>query len=157
MFVGKLEAIYFSEQSGIAMTKREDVDVLAGQGIVGDRYTTGVGKFAKPGTPENEITLIEAEAVEAVPREYDFELTAAETRRNLVTRGVPLNHLINVEFQVGDVRLRGLELCEPCSHLAKFTGKAVVKALRHRGGLRACVLNDGRIRVGDEIRVKINN
>ena len=71
---------------------------------------------------------------------------------NGVDLGVPLNHLVGREFLIGDVRCRGIRLCEPCSHLEKITGKEVVKALTHRGGLRAQVLTDGVLQVGDEIR-----
>ena len=99
------------------------------------------------------MTLIESEAIVAAASEYDFELTAEETRRNLVTEGVPLNHLVGKEFLVGDVRLRGIRLCEPCRHLEKHLGKPVEKALRHRGGLRAQILTSGAVREGDEVRI----
>jgi len=68
-----------------------------------------------------------------------------------LTCGMALNHLVGREFVIGGVRLRGLRLCEPCSHLEKLTGKQMIKALRHRGGLRAEILNDGMIKVGDII------
>lgn len=152
MFVGTLEAIFFAKQSADAMSKVDEVDVQAEKGIVSDRYATGVGTFSKP-IPDRQITLIEAEAVEAVGREYDFVLTAEETRRNLVTRDVPLNHLVGKEFLVGNVRIKGIRLCEPCAHLEKVTGKKVMRALMHRGGLRAQVLSDGAVRIGDEIRI----
>ena len=148
MFKGTLSAIYYAGESSEPMTSKESVVVEAGRGILGDRYAEASSAKSKP---ENQITLIEAEAIEAVPREYGFEITALETRRNLVTCGVPLNHLVGREFCVGAVRMRGILLCEPCAHLAKLTGKKVVKALRHRGGLRAEVLDDGEIRVGETI------
>jgi MOSC domain-containing protein YiiM len=62
-----------------------------------------------------------------------------------------LNHLVGREFQIGDVRLRGLKLCEPCSHLQQLTGKPMIKALLHRGGLRAEILIGGTIKPGDRI------
>ena len=95
-----------------------------------------------------DITLIELESVEAL----DVNLSAANTRRNVVTSGVPLNHLVNREFRVGTVLLRGTRLCEPCSHLEKLTHQGVVKELLHRGGLRAQILSEGIIRAGDTIR-----
>ena len=152
MFVGTLEAIFYAEQSDHEMSNVDSIDVQAGKGIVQDRYATGKGTFYKP-IPDRQITLIEAEAVEAVGREYDFELTPEETRRNLVTRNVPLNHLVGREFFVGNVRIKGIRLCEPCAHLEKLTGKKVMSALMHRGGLRAQVLSDGAVRVGQEIRI----
>ncbi len=93
--------------------------------------------------------LIEAEAIEALQLEYAVELAAGDARRNIVTRDVPLNHLVGREFTIGEVRVRGIRLCEPCDHLQRVTGKQLIKGLRHRGGLRAQILTQGTIRVGD--------
>lgn len=66
--------------------------------------------------------------------------------------GVPLNHLVGREFRVGgEVRLRGIRLCEPCEHLERRCGVQVRPGLAHRGGLRAQILAGGTIRVGEEI------
>ena len=94
-------------------------------------------------------TLIEAEAIESWAREYDVEMNPAESRRNLVTRGLPLNHLVGQEFLVGSARLRGLRLCEPCNHLETLTRPGVRGGLVHRGGLRADIIEGGIIRTGD--------
>ncbi len=93
--------------------------------------------------------MIEAEAIEALKRDYNFELAPGEARRNLVTRGVALNHLVGRDFQIGEVKIRGIRLCEPCDHLQRLTGREVIKGLLHRGGLRAQILTQGTIRVGD--------
>ena len=98
-----------------------------------------------------EITLIEIEAVEALARENNIQIEPGVARRNLVTRGVPLNHLVGREFQVGGVRLRGTRLCEPCQYLEGLTIKGLMAGLIHRGGLRANILSSGTIRVGDSI------
>jgi MOSC domain-containing protein YiiM len=119
--------------------------------LEGDRYFLKHGTFFKP-APEYELTLIEAEAIEALRRDYNVELAPGEARRNLVTRGVPLNHLVGCEFHVGNVRVKGIRLCEPCNHLQTLVGREVIKGLRHRGGLRAQVLSEGEIRVGDAVR-----
>jgi MOSC domain-containing protein YiiM len=105
----------------------------------------------KKDMPNREVTLIESEAVDGVNRDYATRLDPIETRRNILTRGVALNHLVGREFKVGPARLRGLELCEPCTHLEALTRKGVMRALIHRGGLRAQVLEGGAIRVGDSI------
>ena len=91
------------------------------------------------------------EALDALQREYGIELAPGEARRNLVTRGVPLNHLVGREFTIGDVKIRGIRLCEPCSHLQALTKRPVIKGLRHRGGLRAQILSEGVIKVGDRV------
>jgi MOSC domain-containing protein YiiM len=126
------------------MSAVAEVRAIAGSGLEGDRYAAKM----KPGT---QITLTETEALEAAARDYGIEIAHDDTRRNLLTRGVALNHLVGREFRVGAVRLRGMRLCEPCSHLEGLTGKEMIKALRHRGGLRAEILESGVIRVGDVI------
>ena len=128
-----------------------EVEAIAGEGLCGDRYQMGEGTFAKPGAADRQVTLIEAEAIEAAGAEYEIEITAAETRRNLVTQGVALNHLVGREFRIGDVVIRGIRLCEPCGHLEKMTRQGVKKSLIHRGGLRAEVVTSGTLSVGQEI------
>ena len=129
-----------------------EVIAIAGVGLEGDRYAARTGSFSAKPKPGRQITLIEAEAIEALERELGLVLAPGETRRNLVTRGIALNHLVGREFTVGDVRLRGHELCEPCGDLARMTGKSqILPGLVHRGGLRAEILQGGVIRVGDWI------
>jgi MOSC domain-containing protein YiiM len=144
-------AIFVAAKAGESMQSVEVVQTVPGKGIVGDRkFRDGGG--GKKDEPDREITLIESEAVEAVNRDYVLRLEANETRRNVLTRGIALNHLVGREFTVGKVRLRGLRLCEPCGHLESMTRKGVMRALLHRGGLRAQILEGGELRVGDQIK-----
>jgi len=136
----------------------ERVEAIAGCGLRDDRYGLRRGTFTKkaaegePVSPGAQITLIEAEAIEGARREHEVELDAAETRRNILTRGVALNHLVGREFRVGDdVVLRGIRLCEPCGHLEKLTRDGVRQSLIHRGGLRAEIVKGGTIRKGDAL------
>jgi MOSC domain-containing protein YiiM len=147
---GSVEAIYISDTKGRPMSAVETVRALAGRGLEGDRYCRAGEPTAKQG-PDREATLIEAEAIEALPRDEEIPFEPGESRRNLVTRGVALNHLVGRDFRVGGVRMRGIRLCEPCKHLQGMTRPGVMKALLHRGGLRAQILDDGPIRVGDEV------
>ena len=149
---GTVESIYIaSVATGPPQTVTEAV-AIPGSGLEGDRYALKLGTFYKP-EPDYELTLIEAEAVEALRRDYQVELSVGDARRNIVTRDVPLNHLVGKEFAIGKVCIRGIRLCEPCHHLQKLTGKPVVNGLRHRGGLRAQILTQGTIGVGDAITV----
>ena len=81
-------------------------------------------------------------------------LAPEEARRNVFTRGIDLNALVGKPFTIGDVQCLGQRLCEPCAHLERLTTNAgkpgTLRALIHKGGLRADVLNDGEIRVGDD-------
>jgi MOSC domain-containing protein YiiM len=97
--------------------------------------------------------LIEIEAIEGLKREYGVALEAALSRRNIVTRRVALNQLVEKSFCVGAAVLRGTRLCEPCSHMEKLTVKGAMRGLIHRGGLRAEIVTGGAIRIGDQILV----
>ncbi|MDA1314304.1 MAG: MOSC domain-containing protein [Acidobacteria bacterium] len=150
--MGTLIAIYIAPAKTIEPQGVSAARAVPGSGLEGDRYFRGEGTFTKPGNPSNEVTLIETESLEALERDYSIVLSPAETRRNLLTSGVALNHLVGRDFQIGEVTLRGIRLCEPCGHLEKLTQSDVEKGLRHRGGLRARVLTEGMLRAGDEIR-----
>ena len=152
MFEGRLEAIYIGPLKRAALQVVSEVEAVAGLGLVGDRYYHQQGTFSKPGSVDREVTLIEIEAIEALQRESELSLQAGQARRNLVTRGVPLNHLVGQEFKVGDVVLRGIRLCEPCGHLESLTIKGIKDGLCHRGGLRAQIVRGGTIHAGDAIR-----
>ena len=123
-----------------ALTAGRSVVALAGKGLRGDRHFCADG--AAPGQA---LTLIEAEALE------DVGLTGAQSRRQMVVRGVRLNDLVGRRFRVGDVECAGVELCEPCLHLQRLTRPGIIKDLIHRGGLNADILTDGQIHVGDQV------
>lgn len=130
-----------------------EVRVVPGRGLEGDRYFDRAGTWSSRGGTGREVTLVELEAVEGLAREYGARIEPSATRRNVVTRGVALNHLVDREFTVGDVTLRGVRLCEPCEHMERLAGVPKVRAgLVHRGGLRADVVRGGTIRAGDAIR-----
>ena len=108
-------SIFITEKSGQPMRAVDSVEAVAGKGLLGDRKFRN-SSHPKKDLPNREETLIESETVEAVNRDYALHLDAVETRRNILTQGVSLNHLVGREFQVGVARLRGIELCEPCKH-----------------------------------------
>lgn len=150
MFRGVLSAIHIAPDQRLPMVPVSEVKVVPGRGLEGDRYFLRTGSFSGSPGVGREVTLIEAEAIEALQAK-GFPLELGEARRNLVTRAVPLNHLVGRMFQVGEVRLRGVRLCEPCAHLEALTQQGVMKELVHRGGLRADIVHGGTIRVGDPI------
>ena len=133
------------------MRSVDEARAIPGRGLEGDRYFGGAGTF--DGGTGHEVTLVETEAVEALERDYGIEMEPIETRRNIATRGVALNHLVGRRFRVGATVLRGVRLCEPCSHMERLAGKPARPGLVHRGGLRAEVLSPGPIRVGDPIEL----
>jgi MOSC domain-containing protein YiiM len=144
---GTVERIAISPIESQLPQRVESIEVLAGQGPRGDR------NFVDEPAERNghDLTLIEAEALEAFTDETGIELSHEESRRNVLTRGVRLNDLVGKRFRVGEVECVGVELCEPCSHLQGLTRPGVLRGLVHRGGLRADVTHSGTIAVGDEL------
>jgi MOSC domain-containing protein YiiM len=146
---GSVEAIVVASRAEEAMMRVDRALAWAGRGLEGDRNLSPPDRWIGAG---NALTLIEAEAIEAVLEEHALDLRDGRSRRQLVTRGIPLNDLVGREFSVGSVRCRGVELCEPCLHLQQLLGrKDAIKAMVHRGGLRADILDGGMLSVGDPI------
>lgn len=149
---GRVEAIYLTGEAAQELQPVDEVKAVAGIGLEGDRYFYKRGTFSHRPMPGREVTLIEAEAIEAARRDYELDVGPADARRNIVTRGVPLNHLVGRKFKVGDATLVGIRLCEPCKHITKLVGGEFTTALKHRGGLRADILEGASIKPGDPVR-----
>lgn len=145
--------ILIAESPASPMTSRSEAYAIPGKGLEGDRYFSGIGTFSpQPPKPDFELTLIEREKIEAFARESGLPFTALQARRNLVTEGVNLNDFVGKEFWVGEVRIRGIRLCEPCNYLARISYPETLKGLVHKAGLRAQILSEGRVKVGDDVR-----
>jgi len=145
---GTVDGIWVAAAAGEPARGLAVAHALAGRGLAGDRHVTGTGTFPS-GLPGSALTLIEAEVCES----FAPPLRPGEHRRNLVTRGIELNALVGREFMIGDVRCRGMRLCEPCKVAERYAARPILRALVHRGGLRADIIHDGQIRVGDPIHV----
>jgi MOSC domain-containing protein YiiM len=147
----KVERIFTRRSDGEAQTEQTRIRVVAGKGIEGDRY------FGRADEPGQNVTFVEAEEIEAFLRSCERPLDLSRTGRNIVTRGIRLNDLVGKEFVVGQVRFRGVELCEPCSGLGRAMSSAgvspaqVVKRMLRRAGLRADALSSGEIVRGASI------
>lgn len=143
---GTVDAIFVSANAAEPARSLERARALAGLGLEGDRHVAGTGTFPS-GLPGSALTLIEAEVVES----FDPPLGPDEHRRNVVTRGIDLNRLVGHEFRIGSLRCAGRRLCEPCTVVEGYAERPILRALVHRGGLRADVLEDGEIAVGDAV------
>lgn len=145
--VGIVDAIWIAGSAGSPAVVLNSVRAIAGQGLEGDRHVAGTGTFPS-GLPGSALTLIEAEVCDS----FTPPLHADEHRRNIVTRGIDLNSLVGHQFDVGSVRCVGARLCEPCIVIERYAARSVLRKLVHRGGLRADIISDGVIRVGDPVR-----
>lgn len=150
---GTVEIIALAEQATGDMHVVEHAKALTNRGLEGDRYAAKAGTF----TPANDtirgydLTLIEAEVLDNLSLPDGNRIAYTDARRNIVTRGIDLNALVGRRFRIGNVECLGQRLCEPCSHLERLTTIGTLRALIHRGGLRADVLSDGEITTGAPI------
>lgn len=151
--MGTVIGLYTTPHESQPMIAHERVIAIAGRGLMGDRYANGAGFYSARPLPggARELTLIEQEALDAIETESGIRLDDLECRRNVVVTGVTLHDLIGKRFTVGGVLCEGVRDCPPCEHLEELTGKQVMKPMARRGGLRANILTDGEIAVGDAI------
>jgi MOSC domain-containing protein YiiM len=162
MWEGHVVSLHLGRRAGAPLEVVPEVRAVPGRGLEGDRYFLGQGYYSDRASPGGrEVTLIEMETLDALEHgilnaggeKLGLKIAAAESRRNIATTGVPLNHLVGRAFWVGSVQMRGTRLCEPCQYLEDLTKRpGILGALVHRGGLRAQILNEGLIRVGDVVR-----
>ena len=148
---GELLHIHIAQAASQAMRALGEARLAAGVGIDGDRYAARTGKYSANHHIDRQVTLIEAETLEALARDHDVALAPHEHRRNLTTRGVPLNHLVGRYFRVGACVLYGGRLNVPCRYLEDLLGKKVFKPLLNRSGLNCRIVAGGVIRAGDQI------
>ena len=151
MWKGKVVHTQVALEGGAPMVVMSELTAIAGQGIDGDRDWKGIGFFSHNAGPHRQVTLFESEVLETLKRVYDKVLTPTECRMNLITRGVPLRHLVGQTFRAGEVTLRGVKLNEP-HHLEDVVGESIILCLVHRCGLFAEVLEGGKIRPGDTVQ-----
>jgi MOSC domain-containing protein YiiM len=150
---GSITGIFIAPKSAGNMVSVPEVRAFADRGLEGDRFLRDSWNAVK--RADKAVSLIEEEVLQLAAAELGKDSIADLTRRNLVTRGVPLVELLHREFTIGNVRMRGIRLFEPCGHLVKVTGMPdIFKALHHRSGLKAAILSDGVIRLGDSVALE---
>jgi hypothetical protein len=147
---GTIETICIAAAAGEPIRLLDTARARAGHGLDGDRHALGTGTFPS-GVPGSALTLIAAEVCES----FDPPLAPGEHRRNLVTRGLDLNALVGHRFTIGEVPCRGMRLCEPCTVVDGYSRRAILRPLVHRGGLRADILGDGEIKLGDVVQPEL--
>jgi MOSC domain-containing protein YiiM len=152
---GKVVGIFIAGEKERLPVSVTSIEAIAHRGLVGDRYYANSGTFsgAEPLGPGREITLIEEESVNILSEQLHQTVNPAQLRRNVMTRGIRLNDLIGREFMIGNIRLLGVRLCHPCTHLERLSGWNVMTQLKERGGLRADILDNGWLHLGDTVNV----
>jgi MOSC domain-containing protein YiiM len=149
---GVIVDIFIASAAGADLNAVPEARALVGKGLEGDRYALGVGHFSRWPGPGREVTLIESEVIEDFAAPLGLDLRDGRSRRNIVTAGLRLNELVGRRFRIGTALFRGERLAEPCGYLERRIG-AKLEVLRGRCGLRADVLEEGVLRVGDTLEV----
>ncbi len=145
--MARVTQIFISAENGGVLVGKTSVEAVAGAGLLGDRNF----KPAEQGNNKNAITLIEATASDICQQRTGKSFPVSLFRRNLVVEGIKLNELVGKEFKVGEVKLRGYELCHPCRYLSEMLDSDLLSGLAMCGGLRAEILSSGKINVEDNI------
>jgi MOSC domain-containing protein YiiM len=157
---GRLLHIHIAPNASYEMEEVAEAVLVAGRGIVGDRYYDGTGTYS-PKPDVREVTLIEQEALDALSRNDPplqggpIMLLPRDHRRNLTVLGVPLNHLVGRRFRVGNTILRGGRLNFPCKYLEELLSLPVYLPLYNRSGLNCSIECGGIIRQGDVIEMLV--
>lgn len=144
---GRVRWIGLRPARDVPMREVQQVDAVAGQGLVGDRYAVSRGGSGKRG-----ITLLQAEHLPVIAALSGHDqLAAATLRRNLVVEGIPLIALKDRLFRIGDVLLQGTGPCDPCSRMEQALGGGGYNAMRGHGGICARIVSGGTLRIGDAV------
>ena len=154
---GKIAKLLISKDTQSDMLNVNQFVLEIGKGIFGDRYYNQEGTFSNKGEiePDRDVTLIEIEKIDALNKENDLNITAEDFRRNIVVSNCDLNSLVGKEFQIGEVVLKGLRLCEPCKYLSnKLDNEKVLSQMVHKAGLRAQIIKGGSIDLNSQVEVK---
>jgi MOSC domain-containing protein YiiM len=125
-----------------------EIDLVAGNGVIGDRH------FKDYNDPYNHLSIIESESIDEYNKKYNLNIPYLDFRRNIITRGIKLNNLINKKILIGNVQLYVIDLCRPCRHLSeKLKKDNIIKEFLRKGGIRCEILNDGKISTGDQVKI----
>jgi len=153
-WAGTVAHLHITARAFLPMRAQEAIELVAGQGIAGDRYSLDrqTGFYSEKPEEGRQVTLFEEEVLEAIRRDYKLKLLPEEHRRNVTTSGVPLNWLVGRRFHLGECLVEATRLSIPCRHIEEILGKAVFDPMVHRSGLNCRILKGGTLRVGDAIR-----
>jgi MOSC domain-containing protein YiiM len=152
-WLGVVTHLHICPRAFLPMLEVSEANLVAGKGIVGDRYTIGneTGFHSHKREDGRQITLFEIGAIEAIKHDFGIDFAPHEHRRNVTVRGVPLNQLVGCTFRLGPTLVQATRLSRPCRHIEEVTGKAIFDAMLSRAGLHCRILEGGILRLGDTV------
>lgn len=149
---GTVESLVIAPAGGAPPVLRDTVDIVGG-GVEGDRYCRGSGHFQLDGCA---VTLVAAEAIEAIREATGIDVSDGRHRRNVVVHGFgpELDPLLDATVRIGGALLRPTRRRPPCAHVESLAGEdGLAAALRDRGGLCCDVVEPGTVAVGNAVTV----
>jgi len=146
--MSKIIKIGITENNNRKINEVNSINLVAGKGVVGDRH------FKDYNDPFNHLSIIESESIDEYNKKYNLSIPYLDFRRNIITRGIKLNDLIDKKILIGNVQLYVIDLCRPCRHLSeKLDQNNIIKEFLRKGGIRCEILNDGKILINDQIKI----
>ena len=146
--MSKIIKIGFTKDHNKEIIETNEIELVAGKGVIGDRH------FKDYNNPYNELSIIESESIDEYNLKYNLDIPYLNFRRNIVSRGIELNDLIEKKISVGNVKLEVIDLCRPCRHLSEKLGRnEIIKEFLRKGGIRCQIINDGKISLFDKIKI----
>ncbi|HEX4665167.1 MAG TPA: MOSC domain-containing protein [Chthoniobacterales bacterium] len=122
----------------------DEIECVAGHGIRGDRFFDYADDY------KGQITFFSREVFDLLSESFGLTTKSPGVlRRNVIVSGVDLMELIGADFELQGVQFRGTAHCAPCYWMNNAFAPGAEKFLAGRGGLRARILSDGRIALGD--------
>ena len=147
--MGQVVQIGIVNSKGDRIQNVDIVEAIKGKGLLNDR------KFEENNQNKRQITLIEIENINHFNKISKTNIPAVDFRRNIITKNIKLNDLLDKEFFVGNVKLKAHDLCRPCKYLQeKLKQENFIKGFLHTGGLRCEIMSSGKISIGDLIRLQ---
>ncbi len=141
--VGRVEALWVKRAHRGTMDAREWITLVAGRGVDGS---------ADQGRAR-QVTMIEREVFDRVSAELGQDVDPAVRRANVLLSGIRLEGARNRVLRLGACRIEVVGETRPCERMDE-----AVPGLRSAldagwgGGAFGRVLDDGEVRVGDEVR-----
>ena len=146
--MSKIIKIGITESNNKKINEVTVIDLVVGKGVIGDRH------FKDYNDPYNHVSIIESESIDEYNKKYNLSIPYLDFRRNIITRGIRLNNLIDKKILIGNVKLEVVDLCRPCRHLSEKLGiDNIIKEFLRKGGIRCEIINDGKITISDQIRI----
>ena len=145
--MGSVIKIGISKKKGGEIIDLSYANVFAGKGIENDRF------YNINNNKSNHISIIESEQIDSFNSAKNLSIPYINFRRNIVTKNIKLNNLVGKIFLIGKIKIKAIQLCEPCVYLSSLLKeKEIVKFFVHKAGIRCEILNNGTISIEDEIK-----